>query len=279
MSAPYPERPPCPQTWLHAPPLCPHRLFFLALPLGWWDPSSQPGIESGPSAVRARSPNRRTHGGIPSHRLLFSTFLFTKSMLYQTTFLKCKSEISPPRAAVLESLPFKLQVHALLQGGPADRSTCSLPPPRSSSDAKLLSSNTPSSLPLLKPFPLLRPLPQTLFLLCWHDAIFLSPKPSSGTSPVVQRLRLLTSTAGAMGSSPGQGTKTPHTTWCSQSKHICHILTILIVVTPMLVLCLTTCLIHRPLSPFACVLDTHWDLSSVKASSSAVFFTATHGTE
>jgi len=153
MSAPYPERPPCPQTWLHPPPLCPHRLLFLALPLGWWDPSSQPGIESGPSAVRARSPNRRTHGGIPSHRLLFSTFLFTKSMLYRTTFLKCKSEISPPRAAVLESLPFKLQVHALLQGGPADRSTYSLPPPRSSSDVKLVFKHTKLT-PSSETFPL-----------------------------------------------------------------------------------------------------------------------------
>lgn len=34
----------------------------------------------------------------------------------------------------------------------------------------------------------------------------------------VQWLRLRTSTAGAVGSIPGRGTKVPHATWCSQKK-------------------------------------------------------------
>ena len=38
----------------------------------------------------------------------------------------------------------------------------------------------------------------------------------AGTSLVVQRLRLCTSTAGTAGSIPGRGTKIPHTVWCGQ---------------------------------------------------------------
>ena len=34
----------------------------------------------------------------------------------------------------------------------------------------------------------------------------------------VQRLRLRASTAGGAGSIPGQGTKIPHATWCSQKQ-------------------------------------------------------------
>ena len=39
-----------------------------------------------------------------------------------------------------------------------------------------------------------------------------------GTSLVFQWLRLCTSTAGGMGSIPGQGTKIPHSAWCSQKE-------------------------------------------------------------
>ena len=39
-----------------------------------------------------------------------------------------------------------------------------------------------------------------------------------GNSPDVQWLGLCTSTAGGMGSIPGQGTKIPHATLCSQRK-------------------------------------------------------------
>ena len=39
-----------------------------------------------------------------------------------------------------------------------------------------------------------------------------------GTSLVVQWLRLHTSNAEGMGLIPGQGTKIPHATWCSQKK-------------------------------------------------------------
>ena len=42
--------------------------------------------------------------------------------------------------------------------------------------------------------------------------------PDVGNSPVVQWLRLLASTAGDMGSFPGQGTRTPYATWCGQKK-------------------------------------------------------------
>ena len=40
----------------------------------------------------------------------------------------------------------------------------------------------------------------------------------TGTSPVVQWLRLCASTAGGKGSIPGQGTKIPHAVLCSQKK-------------------------------------------------------------
>ena len=41
-----------------------------------------------------------------------------------------------------------------------------------------------------------------------------------GTSLAVQWLRLCASTAGGMGSIPGQGTKIPHAVWCSQKKKL-----------------------------------------------------------
>ena len=41
-------------------------------------------------------------------------------------------------------------------------------------------------------------------------------KIGSGTSLVVQRLRLCASNAGSMGSIPSQGTMIPHTVWCGQ---------------------------------------------------------------
>jgi len=40
----------------------------------------------------------------------------------------------------------------------------------------------------------------------------------SGISVAVQWLRLLAVDAGSMGSILGEGTKIPHTTWCSQRK-------------------------------------------------------------
>ena len=40
----------------------------------------------------------------------------------------------------------------------------------------------------------------------------------SGTSLVVQWLRLCAPNAGGMGSIPGLGTKIPHAVWCSQKK-------------------------------------------------------------
>ena len=45
-------------------------------------------------------------------------------------------------------------------------------------------------------------------------------KEASGTSLMVQWLRLHASIAGGMGLSPGQRTKTPHSVWCNQNKCI-----------------------------------------------------------
>ena len=47
---------------------------------------------------------------------------------------------------------------------------------------------------------------------CRHELKVSSP----GTSPAVQWLRLHASTAGGVGSIPGQGTKIPHAVWGGQ---------------------------------------------------------------
>ena len=43
-------------------------------------------------------------------------------------------------------------------------------------------------------------------------------KKGGGTSLVVEWLRLCAANAGGMGLNPGQGTKIPQATWCSQKK-------------------------------------------------------------
>ena len=59
------------------------------------------------------------------------------------------------------------------------------------------------------------------FLLSFSVNLKLLQKKSitvSGTSLAVQWLRLCTSSIGGIGSIPGQRTKIPHATWCSQKK-------------------------------------------------------------
>ena len=56
------------------------------------------------------------------------------------------------------------------------------------------------------------PHPPTMALISLCLAQTLAP--GEGTCLVVQWLRLCTSTAGGMGSIPGQGTKIPHTQKC-----------------------------------------------------------------
>ena len=48
--------------------------------------------------------------------------------------------------------------------------------------------------------------------------IMLIKNVTSGITLMVQWLRLCTSKAGVMGSSPGQGTNIPHATWSSHKK-------------------------------------------------------------
>ena len=52
------------------------------------------------------------------------------------------------------------------------------------------------------------------FAICLNRVLYRK----GGTSLAVQWLRLCTSTAGGLGSNPGQGTKILHATWCCQRE-------------------------------------------------------------